>query len=148
MKIITDITKKKKYDYFFHKFYEAGIILEKWEIKSIKKNGFNITGSYVNINNTCNLINSYIKPIRKKIKNDEFQEKRKRTLLLKKKEIISLKTKINEKKITLIPIKIYWKNKFIKIELALSSGKKNYDKRHILKEKTIKKIIKDNNIIY
>ncbi|HFL8819471.1 MAG TPA: SsrA-binding protein SmpB [Candidatus Azoamicus sp. OHIO2] len=134
--IITDIKKKILFNYTIDETYESGIILKTWEIKSIKKNGFNITCSYINIsNNACFLINSHIKPIRYEFKIHEFDEKRTRELLLKKKEINYLYGRSKIKNLTIIPSKIYWKHNFIKLEIHLCSGKRKYDKRQELKIK-------------
>lgn len=147
MNIITDIKKKISFNFNINKKYEAGIILQKWEIKSIKKNGFNINGSYAKIYNAkCIIINSHITGIRNKFNICEFEEKRSRELLLTKKELIHLNTILNKKDATLVPSKIYWKNNKIKIELLLCYGKKQYDKRQKIKEQDLIKI-KNNNML-
>lgn len=153
MTTITDIKKKVLFNYNTNKKYEAGIILQKWEIKSIKKNGFNITGSYAKIyNKKCIMINSNITSLRNKFNIYEFNEKRDRELLLTKKELIYLHTLLNKKDATLIPAKIYWKNNKIKIELLLCTGKKQYDKRKQMKEQELiqneYKIITESSKIY
>ena len=147
MNQITNIKKKILYNYLIHSTYEAGIILEAWEIKSIKKNGFNITGSYVIINErNIVLINSHIKAMRVNKYKEEFNERRKRKLLLSKKEINQLKDNTEKKNMTLMPSIIYWKNNYIKIEINICAGKKKYDKRENKKEKEFKQYIKIDNL--
>ncbi len=139
-KIIINKNKEINFNYKIRKKYIAGIILKSWEIKGIRKNGFNITNSYIKIKNkNCILFNSIIKPIRKEIKMNEFEERRKRNLLLKKNEIIQIKTFIEKKNITIIPLTIFWKNNFIKTEIAICVGKKLYEKKKKEKYEIIEK---------
>lgn len=127
MKIITNITKKILFNYKILETYQAGIILNSCDIKQIKKDGFNITGNYIGYkNNELFLINENKNNIKLKI-------------LLKKKEINNLISLIKSKNYTIIPSKVYWKSKFIKIEINLCIGKKKYDKRVKEKIKDIEK---------
>ncbi len=72
---------------------------------------------------------------------ENFDDRRMRKLLLNKKEIIKLETQVAQQGYTIVPVKMYFKNNKVKLEIGLAKGKKNYDKRHDLKDKTIKREI-------
>ena len=132
--------RKAYYDYFIEKEIESGIELTGTEIKSIRKGSTNLKDTYAKIkNNEVFLINMYI------AKYDEgnifnHDERRERKLLLHKKEIIKLKSEIEEDGYTLIPIRAYLKGSVIKISVGVCRGKHNYDKRESIKEKDLKRL--------
>lgn len=134
--------KKAYFDYFILDKYEAGIELVGTEVKSVRLAKVSIKEAYVKIiKNEVYIINMNISQYSfGNIYN--LEEKRTRKLLLHKKEIKKLKEKIAEKGTTLVPLSVYTNGKYIKIEIALAKGKKNYDKRHTLKEKAINMEIK------
>lgn len=133
--------KKAIYDYFLESRIEAGIVLMGSEIKSIRSGNVNLKDSYVQIRNGESfIINMHIAPY-DKTSNFAPDSRRTRKLLLSKKEIIKLDVKMKEKGYTLVPTKLYLKGQYAKIEIALAKGKKNYDKREVEKERTIKKDI-------
>ena len=133
--------RKAKHDYFIEDIYEAGIVLTGTEIKSIRAGNANIKDSYGVIkNNEIFLLNMFISQYREgNIFNHD--ETRTRKLLLHKKEIKKISEKVNTQGLTLIPLKLYFKNNILKVELGICRGKKNYDKREALKEKDIKRNI-------
>lgn len=140
MKLITN-NKKAFHDYFISDLYEAGIVLEGSEVKSIRSGGVNINDSFVNIKNGEIFIrNAYIKPYEN---TGAFQPDTRKTrkLLMHRSEIDKLERKTMEKGFSLIPTKIYFKDGKVKVEIGLAKGKKLYDKRESLKEKSIKKDI-------
>ena len=114
MKSVIIENKKAYYDYFVKEELECGIVLRGNEVKSIK-------------NGMCNI--------------KSVDEDRERILLAHKKEILKLLQKINEDGVTLIPLKLYFKNGKCKCLLGICKGKHNYDKRESLKEKQIKRDI-------
>ena len=140
MKLIAN-NKKAFHDYFIEDTYEAGIELTGTEIKSIRAGNCNIKDSYAIIRNKeVFLINMFVSPYKEgNIFN--HQETRTRKLLLHKKEINKLEEKIEQQGLTLIPIKLYFKNNKLKVELAVCRGKNNYDKRETIKERDIKRSI-------
>ena len=77
--------------------------------------------------------------------NNKYSETRTRKLLMHRKEINKLKEKIQEKGLTLVPLSVYTSRKYIKVEIALARGKKNYDKRETLKQKAIKLELRQKN---
>lgn len=133
--------KKASFDYFLETKYEAGIELVGTEVKSIKLGKVSIKESFVRI------IKGEVYIMNMHISSYEFgninntNETRVRKLLLNKKEITKLTEKIKEKGYTIVPVSIYSKNRLIKLEIALAKGKKNYDKRDVLKKKTIQREI-------
>ena len=133
--------KKTYFDYFIEDEIECGIVLRGTEIKSIRDGKTNLKDCYAIIkNNEVFLLNMYI------ARYDDasifnHDERRTRKLLLNKKEIFKLRDKIEIAGYTLVPIKLYFKGNKAKILLGLGKGKKNYDKRESLKEKSIKRDI-------
>ena len=138
MKIVAT-NRKATFEYFILDKYEAGIKLTGTEIKSVRLGQININDAYVIIrNNKVEIINMFIAKYEKgNIFNHE--ERRTRELLLHKKEIYKLATKIKLEGLTLVPLKAYFKESLLKIEIGLCKGKKLYDKRQALKEETEKR---------
>lgn len=137
--------KKALHDYFIEEKIEAGLVLTGTEIKSIRAGKVQLKDSYIRfINDEAFWVGGHIAPF-------EFgnrfnhEETRTRKLLLKKKEISRLNFEQKVSGVSIIPLKIYIKNGFAKIEIAVAKGKKNYDKRQTLKEKDVKREI-DRNI--
>ena len=129
--------RKARYNYFFLEKFEAGIELRGSEIKSLRNGRVDIAESFAReVDNEIYLINSYFA----KYSNSSYlnhEENRQRKLLLHKKEIRKIVGKLNKESLTLIPIQIYFNKKGLaKVELALSKGKKNYDKRESKKKKS------------
>ena len=129
--------RKARYNYFFLEKFEAGIELRGSEIKSLRNGRVDIAESFAREeDNEIYLINSYFA----KYSNSSYMnhdENRQRKLLLHKKEIRKIVGKLNKESLTLIPIQIYFNRKGLaKVELALSKGKKNYDKRESKKKKS------------
>ena len=133
--------RKARHDYFIHETYEAGIELKGTEVKSLCSGRANLKDSYAEIKNGEIFVeHMHISPYEQgNIFNHD--PLRRRRLLMHKKEILKLFGKTREKGFTLIPLKIYFKNGKAKMELALASGKHNYDKRAALAEKSAKRDI-------
>ena len=129
--------RKARYNYFFLETYEAGIELRGSEIKSLRNGSVDISESFAReVDNEIYLINSYFA----KYSNSSYMnhdENRQRRLLLNRKEIRKIIGKLNKESLTLIPVQIYFNKKGLaKVEIALSKGKKNYDKREAKKKKS------------
>lgn len=131
------INRKAKFDYFTYETYEAGIVLTGTEIKSVRNGKVNIKDSYAIIRGEeVYLLNAHIATYKQgNIFNHE--ERRTRKLLLHKKEILKIKNKVDIEGYTLVPLKMYFKGKNLKVLLGVCKGKKNYDKKQSLKEKDI-----------
>jgi SsrA-binding protein len=142
--------KKANYTYNIHDTYTAGIMLEGWEVKALDYHNGDINVSYCTFKGkNFILCNCIIKPDIKHvidIKTISDKQVQERKLLLNKSEIIKIKSKIQIKGYTCIPLKLYRNNNGLwKLDIALVTGKSNYDKRNTLKEKDIKRDI-DRNI--
>lgn len=132
--------KKGSFEFEFLDNYVAGIMLSGTEIKSIRKGTVNFVDSYCEfIKNELWLKGLYIAQY-------DFgyhDEKRFRKLLLTKKELKKLSGKVKESGLTIVPVRLFINEKGLaKIEIALSKGRKTYDKREYLKKKDVKKEIK------
>ncbi|SPD74234.1 SsrA-binding protein [uncultured Desulfobacterium sp.] len=132
--------KKARYDYFIDEVIEAGIVLLGPEVKSLRDGRASLVDSYARVKKGEVFIhNMNISPY-PFAHHIQLEPMRVRKLLLNKKEIKRLIGKTEEKGFTLIPTRVYFaKNGKAKVELALAKGKKQYDKRHVLKEKDIKR---------
>ncbi|MFX0560468.1 SsrA-binding protein SmpB [Tepidibacillus infernus] len=122
--------KKATHDYFIEDTYEAGIVLTGTEIKSIRAGKANLKDSFARISNGEVFIhNMHISPFEH---GNRFNHEptRTRKLLLHKEEIRKLIGKTKEQGYSLVPLKLYLRNGFAKLDLALAKGKKLYDKRH------------------
>jgi SsrA-binding protein len=134
LKIISQ-NRKASFNYFFNDFFEAGIVLFSSEVKSLRDGKANISESYAyDHNGEMYLVNSHI-PAHKESSYNNHDPKRNRKLLLNRKEINKLLGKINREGFTLIPTKLYFKKGKAKVEIAVSKGKKEYDKRHVKKKR-------------
>ena len=129
------LNRKASFNYFIQEEIECGIVLTGTEIKSIREGKANIKDSYAIIkNNECFLLNMHITKYKEgNIFNHE--ENRTRKLLLHKKEINKLKVSLEQEGLTLIPLKLYFKDNKLKVSLGVCKGKKIYDKRESIKEK-------------
>ena len=140
------INRKAQYDYYIEDTISAGVVLTGTEIKSLRSGKANIKDSYVIIkNNEAYLLNSNISSYEK---GNRFNhdEKRTRKLLLNKKEILKIKEKIEISGYTVVPLKIYFQGPYAKVLIGIAKGKKNYDKKEVIKqrdlEREMKKMIK------
>lgn len=133
--------KKAHFEYEISKTYEAGIVLSGQEVKSIRLKHGSLTGSYVKtIGDEVFLLNTQIN-LYKYSNEQNYDPKRTRKLLLRKKEIYQLIEAGNKKGWNIIPISINLQHGKIKVIIGLGRGKKQYEKREILKQKAIKRDI-------
>ena len=129
------INRRAKFDYFVEEEYEAGIVLTGTEIKSVRNGHCNIKDSYGIIRNgEVFLLNMYIEHYKEgNIFN--HSETRSRKLLLHKKEIKKLSQAIELQGLTLVPLKLYFKDNRLKVLLGVCRGKKTFDKREVIKNR-------------
>ena len=147
MKIIAKNPNARR-NYDINDTYNAGIVLVGSEVKSVRKGEVNLKDTYCIIkNNEVWLLNMYIKPYDKRV-DTNINPYRSRKLLLNKSEILKLKQKVDEKKLSLIPISLYMNKHLVKVEIGLGKGKKLYDKREDLAKKSderkIQRALKEN----
>lgn len=136
------LNRKARYDYEITETYEAGIVLTGTEIKSIRNGKCNLKDCYGIIrNDEVYLLNMFINYYEE---GNRFNhnETRTRKLLLHKKEIKKIKSMIEIDGYTLVPVKLYFKDNIAKILLGVGKGKKNYDKRDVIKQRDIDRQIK------
>ncbi|MBR6778907.1 MAG: SsrA-binding protein SmpB [Clostridia bacterium] len=144
MKIIAE-NKRAGYEYVLLDKYEAGIVLNGDEIKSVRLGHLSLVDCYGFIKNgECYLRNSYIKEYSNSFDAGRYGDtsRRDRKLLLHKEEIEKIKKKIETEHLTIVPTKAYFVDSNLKVEIAIGKGKKLYDKRESLKEKDINRRIK------
>lgn len=135
IKIITD-NRKAFHEYIVTDRLEAGIALSGTEVKSARAGKVNLSEGWVNFddNGEAWLLEAHIgKYSHGNIMNHE--EKRPRKLLLKKREIVKLTQSTQEKGYTVLPLKMYFKDSFVKVEIGVAKGKKLHDKRETAKSK-------------
>lgn len=132
------ITNRKAfYDYELQERFEAGINLYGAEVKAVRLGHADLTGSFVRIiGSEAYLVNAKIYPYQF-ARPEGYDQRRTRKLLLHKKEIISLKSKIDGEKLTIVPISLYNTHRLIKAELALGKPKKQFQKKEALKRRDI-----------
>jgi SsrA-binding protein len=127
--------RKARHDYAILETYEAGLVLTGTEVKSLRQGKANLTDGYADVKNgEVWLSGMHVSPYEQGSYSN-VDPIRKRKLLLHKKEIRKLLTKTQEKGLTLVPLKVYFKNNVAKVELAVAQGKKSYDKRHAIAER-------------
>ena len=141
MKIITT-NRTASFEYFIEEKYEAGIVLEGNEIKSLRAGNVNMNDSFCFLREgeVC-VKNMHIALYEKA---DGFAQKntrRDRKLLLHKSEISKIAGKINRQGYALVPLKLYFKDALVKIEIALCKGKHTFDKKQTIAERDVKRSV-------
>lgn len=140
MKIVTK-NRKAYHNYEVIEKIEAGIVLQGTEVKSIRAGRINLLDSYgICTSGEIILNHMHISPFEQgnRYNHDPY---RARKLLLHKKQIVHLRNEIERKKLTLIPLAVYFKKHWVKLEIGLCRGKKKYDKRQKLSTDESKKRI-------
>ena len=134
MKIVAT-NKKAFHDYFVEETYEAGIALSGTEVKSVRLGKVNLRDSYVTLKSgEALLVGTHISPYEKG-SYFNVDPLRIRKLLLHKTEIRRLKARTEQKGFTVVPLRIYFKDSLVKVEIGLCRGKDLYDKRETLKRR-------------
>jgi SsrA-binding protein len=131
--------RKAKFEYHLLEHYEAGIALKGSEIKSIRARQVSLNEAYVNVDgDEAWLINAHIAPYdpASRLNHDP---RRKRKLLLKKREIKKLWVGLSQKGLTIIPVAMYLRDGWAKLDIALAKGKKLYDKRQVIAKRDMQR---------
>ncbi|HHP7231255.1 MAG TPA: SsrA-binding protein SmpB [Xenococcaceae cyanobacterium] len=135
IKIISD-NRQARYLYEILETYEAGIQLVGTEVKSIRQGRVNLRDGYCLIRNgEAMLVNVHISPYNSVGEYFNHEPRRDRKLLLHRREISRLVGQIEQKGLTLVPLKMYFKNGWIKVSIGLAKGKKLHDKRESIKRR-------------
>ncbi len=133
------LNKRATYDYEILSTIVAGIVLSGPEVKSLRQKNGSLTGSFVQIvAQKAVLLNAQISPY-PYADNHDYDPKRTRQLLLKKKEIYDLQEKISQKGLSLIPLSIDLVGKNIKLKIGLGRGKKQFEKRAQIRERDLRR---------
>jgi len=136
--------RQARRDYEILKSYEAGMVLKGYEVKSVKNGQINLKGSYVIFKKIDEkslpvpyLVKAHIPIYKPAGQRDEYNPYRDRKLLLNRNEINQLIGKSQEAGLTLIPLKVYTKHSFLKLEIVVGKGKKKFDKREDIKKRDL-----------
>jgi SsrA-binding protein len=133
------VNRKARHEYAILQTYEAGIVLQGTEVKSLRQGKANLVDSYATLRNgEVWLIGTHISEYTQGNINNH-NPTRDRKLLLNKSEIRRLIGKVKEKGLTLIPLRLYFKKGKVKVELALAKGKKIYDKRESIAKRDLQR---------
>ncbi|MGQ0710867.1 MAG: SsrA-binding protein SmpB [Rhodoferax sp.] len=128
--------KKASFNYFFEERFEAGIVLEGWEVKALREGKVQLTDGYIVVRNgELFIIGLQINPLHTASTHVSPDKLRTRKLLMHKEEIKRLMGKVEQKGYTLVPINLHWKEGRVKVDLALAKGKAEHDKRDTIKDR-------------
>jgi SsrA-binding protein len=128
--------RKASFNYFFEEKYEAGMVLEGWEVKALREGKVQITEGYVVVKNgELFIIGLQINPLRTASTHIRPEALRTRKLLLHKEQIKRLVGKVEQKGYTLVPLDLHWKAGRVKCEMALARGKAEHDKRDTIRDR-------------
>lgn len=123
------VNRKARHEYFILQSFEAGIVLTGTEVKALRQGKANLVDSYASVDKSEVWLHSANISVYEQGNINNHEPTRTRKLLLNKSEIRKLIGKVKEKGLTLIPLRLYFKNGKVKVELAVVKGKKVYDKR-------------------
>lgn len=128
--------RKAGFEYFIENQYEAGLVLEGWEVKSLRAGKINIADAHIFLKyGEAFLIGAQINPLQTASTHNIIEPRRIRKLLLNRKELNYLIGAVERQGYTIVPLSIYWKKNNIKIKIALAKGKKEHDKRDTIKDR-------------
>lgn len=133
-----DLARNQKaiFDYDLLEKYEAGLVLSGQEVKSVKDGHLSLKGAFVTFhNNEAFLTGAHISKYKHAGPLLAYDPDQSRKLLLKKRQIEYLRGKSQEQGLTIVPIRVYTKNRLIKVEITVARGRHKYDKREVLKKR-------------
>jgi SsrA-binding protein len=138
-RVIACRNRKARHDYHIEEQIEAGIVLSGSEVKSLRLGKANLTDAYAAVRGgQAWLLKVHIDPYEQANRENHFSD-RERRLLLHRHEINRLDGKLRAKGLTLIPLEIYFRGSWAKVNLGLARGKREYDKRHDIAERDSKR---------
>lgn len=130
------MNRKASHDYLLEAKYEAGLVLQGWEVKGIRAGKVQLSESHVIVRRgEIYLLNAHISPTKNISTHVVPHEARTRKLLLNKREIEKLIGSVQQQGYTIVPLSMYWKSNRVKVEIALAKGKKVHDKRAASKDR-------------
>lgn len=125
--------RKARHDYEILEVFEAGISLQGSEVKSLRAGQVQMRDAYARVEDgELWLVGLHISPYSNAVGFGAHDPDRRRKLLLHRRQISQLESQVNEQRLTLVPLSIYWKDGKAKVELAVARGRKSYDKRHAI----------------
>ena len=128
--------KKAMYNYFIEERFEAGLVLEGWEVKSLREGKVQLTDGYVIVRDgEMFIVGLQINPMNSTSTHSTPDAVRTKKLLLHKEQIRKLTGKIEQKGYILVPLNLHWKTGKVKCEIALAKGKAEHDKRDTIKDR-------------
>jgi SsrA-binding protein len=134
--------KKAAYNYFFEEKFEAGMVLQGWEVKALREGKVQLTDGYVVVKGgELYVIGCQINPLKTASTHVDPDAVRTKKLLMHKDEIRRLIGKVEQKGYTLVPLNLHWKAGKVKCEIALAKGKAEHDKRDTIKDREGKREI-------
>jgi SsrA-binding protein len=131
--------RKARHDYAIEDVYEAGLVLQGTEVKSLREGRASLTDGYVDIDGGEAWLHNVHIPEYTQGTWTNHAARRKRKLLLNRVEIDKIERRVNERGLTVVPLSLYFLNGRAKVEIALAKGKKSWDKRHALAERQSKR---------
>jgi SsrA-binding protein len=130
------LNRKAGFEYFIEDQYEAGLVLEGWEVKSLRAGKVNLSDAHVIIKyGEAFLLGAQINPLQTASTHSIPDPTRTRKLLLNHKELSHLIGSVERQGYTIVPLSLYWKKNKIKVKIALAKGKKEHDKRDTIKNR-------------
>ncbi len=131
--------KKARHDYAIEDTYEAGLVLQGTEVKSLRMGRASLVDSFVDLDRGEAWLHGVHIPEYSQGTWTNHSARRKRKLLLHREEIDKIERRVNEKGLTVVPLALYFKDGRAKVEIALARGKKSWDKRQSIAERTAKR---------
>ena len=136
------VNKKARFDYEIQDTLEAGLVLTGQEVKSVRGGHAKLTGAFVTFShNAASILNLHIPKYAYAGTVVDYIPDRTRPILLSKKQIQYLREKIEEAGLTIIPLSLYTKGRYIKVEIGIARGKKQYDKKESIKRRDVNRDI-------
>ncbi len=131
---------RARHDYHIYEQFEAGLVLQGWEVKALRQKRGQIKESYVILRRgEAWLVHAHISPLLSTSTHHDIDPLRSRKLLLSKKQLSTLQQAVSRKGFTTVALSLYWSKQWVKLKIALAKGKKQHDKRQADKEKTWKR---------
>jgi SsrA-binding protein len=128
--------RRARFEYHIEETYEAGVVLEGWEVKAIREGQVQLTDGYVLIREgELHMIGCRINALRSASTHVHPEADRTKKLLMKKAEIRRLIGKVEQRGFTLVPLNLHFKGSYVKADIALAKGKAEHDKRNTVKER-------------
>ena len=132
--------RKASHEYYLEDQFEAGIVLDGWEVKSMRENRANLKESYILARgHELFLVGAHVSPVSTTSTHETVNPTRQRKLLLHRSEIRRLTISVERRGYSMIPMKLYWSKNRVKLLFALAKGKKHHDKRSVIKTRDIER---------